>query len=334
MSTCNPLPAAVPHELPLRFEEARQLLPQAYALLAELLRPPQHDHSYNQALTRVLHAAQASEAAGFPLALLPLLTCQAAGGDPRSAIPVAAAWRALHIGLKLLDDVEDGDVARMNAGVNPAQVLNLSTGFLAAAQLALTHLPAAQCHVLQADFLQTVLRMARGQHVDLDRSTARSIQTYFQVMEAKSGAFFALAAASGSKCATTDCTEIAKYQDFGYNVGILIQIVDDWSDIALKHGQGDLTTGQATLAVCYAQTVASPAERVHLESLLACAPTSAAAEHEARHLLTTLGCEMYMQAELARYRRRSLAVFDGAGGLSSAVRPLHDWFVALYSSAN
>lgn len=328
------LPAAVLPALPLRFEEARLLLPQAYALLAELLGPPQHDHSYNQALTRVLDAAQASEAAGFPLALLPLLTCQAAGGDPQVAIPVAAAWRALHIGLKLLDDVEDGDVARLAPEANPAQVLNLSTGFLAAAQLALTRLPAAQCNILQADFLHTVLQMAGGQHTDLDRTAARSIPGYFQIMEAKSGAFFALAAASGTKCATSDCTEIAKYADFGYNVGVLIQIVDDWSDISAKHGQGDLTTGQMTLAVCYAQTVASPAERVRLEALLACAPTSAAAEREVRHLLTALGCEIYLQAELARYRRRSLAVFEGAGGLSSAVRPLHDWFVALSSSVN
>jgi geranylgeranyl diphosphate synthase type I len=334
MNIRSTLPAAVPPELPLGFEEARLLLPQAYALLAELLSPPQHNHSYNQALTCVLQAAQASEAAGFPLALLPLLTCQAAGGDPRQAIPVAAAWRALHIGLKLLDDVEDGDVARSDPEVNPAQVLNLSTGFLTAAQLALTHLPAAQCQDLQADFLHTILHMARGQHIDLDRVAARSIPTYFQVMEAKSGAFFALAAASGTKCATTDCTEIAKYEDFGYNVGIFIQIIDDWSDISLKHGQGDLATGQATLAVCYAQTVASAAERVRLDALLACAPTSTAAEREARHLLTTLGCEIYMQAELARYRRRSLAVFDGAGELSSTMRPLHDWFVALYSSAN
>jgi geranylgeranyl diphosphate synthase, type I len=333
MSISNTLAPAVPPE-PLRLEEVRLLLPQAYTLLAELLNSPQQDHSYNQALTRVLQAAQASEAAGFPLALLPLLSCQAAGGDPRRAIPVAAAWRALHIGLKLLDDVEDGDVARLAAEVNQAQVLNLSTGFLAAAQLALTHLPPAQSNVLQADFLHTMLRMAGGQHIDLNRAAARSIQAYFRIMEAKSGAFFALAAASGAKCATSDCTEIATYENFGYNVGVLIQIVDDWSDISLKHGQGDLTTGQATLAVCYAQTVASPAERTRLENLLACAPSSAAAEREARHLLTTLGCEIYMQAELARYRRRSLAIFDRAGGLSSAVRPLHDWFVALYSSAN
>lgn len=334
MSMGDTLPAAVQVELPPTFGEARRLLPQAYALLADLLAPTQRDDAYSQALTRVLHAAQASEAAGFPLALLPLLTCQAAGGDPRQAIPVAAAWRALHIGLKLLDDVEDGDVARLDGEVNPAQVLNLSTGFIAAAQLALTRLPAAQCSILQADFLHTTLRMANGQHIDLQRSSERSIQSYFQVMEAKSGSFFALAAASGTKCATSDCTEIAKYEEFGYNVGVLIQIVDDWSDIYLKHGQGDLATGQATLPVCYAQTVASPAERVRLDALLACAPTSTAAEREARRLLTALGCEIYMQAELARYRRRSLAIFDGAGGMSPAVRPLHDWFVALYSAAN
>jgi geranylgeranyl pyrophosphate synthase len=313
--------------------DARSLLPETYTLLSELLTDACPQETYRHALNRVLQAAQDSENAGFPLALLPLLTCQASGGNPEQAIPVAAAWRALHIGLKLLDDVEDGDIDRMGASIDAAQVLNLSTGFIAAAHLALTHLPPTQCAMLQADFLRTMLHMAAGQHVDLSRSATTTVETYFQVMEAKSGAFFALAAAGGATCATTDAKEIARYQEFGYSVGMSIQIADDWSDLCHADGGGDLATGQFTLPVFYALAVASPTERVRLHRLLAYARTNLEAEMEARNLMAMLGCEIYMQAELARYRRRALAALHGAEGMTLAVRPLHDWFVTLHSAA-
>jgi len=110
---------------------AGHLLPEVYALLAGVLSLPDVDGDYTRALHTVLDAAQASEQSGFPLTLLPLLTCRAAGGDPRQALPVAAAWRSLHIAAKLLDDVEDGDVARISAApTDPPRVINLATGFI------------------------------------------------------------------------------------------------------------------------------------------------------------------------------------------------------------
>lgn len=325
-------PAAASPSAPLTIHSAGDVLSEMYCLLDTLLTAATPEEPYSLALRRVLQAAHASEAHGFPLALLPLLTCQAAGGDPLVALPAAAAWRALHIGLKLLDDVEDGDVARLNDDANPAQVINLSTGFLTAAQLALTRLPAATCTALQPDLLHTVLRMAAGQHRDLCRADQISLSNHWAVIEAKSGVFFALAASSGATCATLDVNEIARFQALGHHLGVLIQILDDWVDTHQTGGLSDLATGQPSLLVCYALTVASPSERERLQALLSCAPLDVEAERTARRLMAQLGCEAYIHGELTRYRRRILSIFGDNPALSPTVQPLYDWFLALDST--
>jgi len=314
--------------------DAERLLPDVYALLADVLSVPDVDSDYTRALRTVLDAAQASEQAGFPLTLLPLLTCQAAGGNPRQALPVAAAWRALHIAAKLLDDVEDGDVARMStAPTDPPRVINLATGFIAAASLALAQLAAdgngQLWHTLHHDFSRTVLQVAGGQHADLSQESTLDLDGYGQIMAAKSGACFALAARAGARCATHDETQIARYDRFGYNVGILIQIADDLYGFRQPAGQGDLAAGRRTLPILYALAVASPPERARLERLLARAVADAGAEAEARQLIAALGAVAYLLAEMARYRRRALAVLEPGSEADPACRPLRDWLARL-----
>ena len=313
--------------------DAERLLPEVYTLLADVLSVPDADGDYTRALRTVLDAAQASEQSGFPLTLLPLLTCQAAGGDPRQALPVAAAWRSLHIAAELLDDVEDGDVARIStAPTDPPRVINLATGFITAAGLALARLAAdgdaRLWHTLYHDFSRTVLQMAGGQHADLGRRSILDLDGYRQIIAAKSGSFFALAARAGARCATHDAAQIARYDRFGYNVGILIQIADDLDGFRRPAGEGDLAAGRRTLPVLYALAVASPPEQARLERLLVRAPADVGAEEEARQFIAALGGVAYLLAEIARYRRRALAVLE-PGSEDPACKPLRDWLARL-----
>ncbi len=48
---------------------------------------------------------------GFAWGMLPVLVCQAAGGDPRPALPVGVALECLIAATDILDDIEDGDAA-------------------------------------------------------------------------------------------------------------------------------------------------------------------------------------------------------------------------------
>src|SRR5215471_4632243 len=142
-----------------------QLIPLVYELLWEIGARSDADPGYIQALGKLIEAAHVSEQQGISLTMLPLLACQACGGEMASAVPVAAAWRALQIAAKLLDDAEDGDVTRMATVPSDfARVINLATGFIAIAGLALDRLPTELSRVLHSDFNATILHTAGGQH--------------------------------------------------------------------------------------------------------------------------------------------------------------------------
>ncbi len=305
---------------------------EVYALLSQLVSAPEvGDCDYRSALTRLLETARASERKRGPFMLLPLVMSQAIAGTAEPAVPAAAAWRALHIATKLLDDVEDGDVARMSDdAMHAAQVINLSTGFIAVVWLALARLEAAAANDLSRVFSATLLRMVAGQHVDLSRRATTNVDEYLEVMAAKSGAFFGLAAYAGARCVSTDSARLAACAAFGQSAGMLIQIVDDLEGIRAPIGQSDLATGQRTLPILYALEVASPEQRSELDEALLRAPSDAEAEALARQLLRTLGCETYLLAEYARYRHRASESLDHAAG--DRGEALRGWFAALPSA--
>lgn len=315
----KPMAARVSKVEPLAIE----LLPEVYQLLSDVVSTSAVHGDYVQTLLRVLEEAQLSEQKGASLALFPLFACQAAGGSPQRAIPVAAAWRALHIAAKLLDDVEDGALTLLP--LEPARVVNVASGFMTLANLALARLARDYderlWHSLQIEFSQTILRMAGGQDADLSH-LALDLEHYFEIMADKSGSFFALAARAGARCATLDQSLLAQFESFGYNLGILIQIADDLVD--MYQVGGDLAgAGKRTLPVVYALTVAKGAQLEELSELLAAkrASTDVQAEAALRKLLVGLGAEMYLKVEMARYKSRALAAI---AKIPTAC-PLRDW---------
>jgi geranylgeranyl pyrophosphate synthase len=306
------------------------LLDEVYTLLAVLAAESGAAADYIHTIKQVIHTAQASERTGFAFTALPLLACQAASGMPADAVPVAAAWRALHIATHLLDEVEDGDVTRISSSLtDPPRVINLATGFIALAQLALSRLPLEQRTNLVDDFMNTLFRMAGGQHHDLERQTDRDLATYTAIMEAKSGAFFAFAARAGAVCAGLPDADLQIYTTLGHHTGILVQLANDWAGLRASAGRGDLALGQRTAPICYALAVASPAERTRLEQLLSHAPYDRDAEAQARSLINALGAGLYMQIEFTRHHQQASAVLAALTGAPAQIAPLRHWVANL-----
>jgi geranylgeranyl pyrophosphate synthase len=329
-------------------------LPEVYTLLADVIVLGAPDRTYVQALLKVLTAAQASEQqAPLHLTSFPLLCCQAAGGNVQRAVPAAAAWRSLHIAAKLLDDVEDGDIASLSScpsdlrdtssRTDPtasARVINLSTGFIAASNLALTQLAPSVWHALQPDCQRAVLKMAGGQHVELDGKTTLDLGRYNQVMAAKSGVLFALAARAGAMCAPGNQQYLNLFNEFGYNVGMLVQLLDDLADWRRSDGRGDIAMGHCTLPVYYALEVALPSEAAKLEKLLAQARTDRTAEEEAWRLMTMLGADVYLLAEIGRHEDNALSILKAIDRATSTgtgstrkggVELMYQWLTNLVS---
>ncbi|MDY6876283.1 MAG: polyprenyl synthetase family protein [Chloroflexota bacterium] len=250
-----------------------------------------------------------------PFLRLPLLCCQAAGGDPAHAIPVATAWHLLHCAAHLLDDLAD----EARPSLEPAQAVNVAVTlvFLAQAvnaavtlvflaQVSLTTLRHSQVEpervvALVEVFNTTTAHMALGQAADLawDEETA-TLDDYWHIAGAKTGEFFGLACRAGAMLGTQPQSEVDIYATFGYHLGVLVQLGDDFRALWTPRGRGDLTTAGRTLPVVYALTVASSEARTLLHSLLRRAPDDPAALRELQAVLADLGALHYLTLQAGK----------------------------------
>ena len=256
-----------------------------------------------------------------PFLLLPILCCEAAGGDEDQATAVAAAWFLLCLAAKVLDDVEDGDVYQgLWSTIGTPQAINAATGLIFASQLALARLPRLGADrelalSLLEGFNRTALQMCAGQQADLTEGSDLSLECYFSIAGAKSGEFFALACRAGALLGTA---KVAPFSEFGYNLGVLIQMCDDFEGIWNPQDRSDLAAGKRTLPVIYALTVAPPGAREHLERLLVKATAERKAEEQARRIVTALGAPHYLLIEAQIRRQRAEAALRSTGSPSPA----------------
>ncbi len=290
---------------------------QVYELLKNVILNLEKDKVYTRLILTIFEKErQKEEVAPFTLTALPLHTCLVAGGNADDAIPVAAAWFSLHLAAQFLDDVEDGsDVVLDGRLIPPPVAVNLGTGFIAIANIALLecNIDATLCAFLGAEFNRTILQMAIGQHADITRRSQMNMEAYRQVMAAKSGNFFLLGSWAGARLATENEALLSQFESFGYNLGMMLQLNDDLKDFRQGGEKGDIASGQYTFPVVYALSVASPLERKRLQGLLSRASEDEGAEKEARTLVRMLGGEVYLLAEMLRYRRRAMAALDAIG---------------------
>ncbi len=287
------------------------------------------DDSFSRLAFSLLETEQRREEGGFPLSTLPLQTCRAAGGEAEDALPAAVAWRALHLAAKLFDDVEDGDeVILGNKPLPPPVAINLATSFVAVANSALAAMPPSWDRglplALIEAFNRTILQMAAGQHLDITQQGQLDIEGYRQIMSAKSGEFFMLAAWAGARCATADEEKLSQFEAFGYNLGMMLQLNDDLGDFRKKN-VGDIARGHYTFPVFYALVVASPPERERLQHWLRQVKEDPQAETEVRIMVRSLGGEVYVMAEAMRYKRRAQRALDALDIPAEDKAPLESW---------
>jgi len=267
---------------------------------------------------------------GTPSLLLPILCCAAVGGDEDQATAVAAAWFLLYLAARILDDIEDSDALQTTwSAMGTPQAINAATGLIFASQLALARLPRMgadreRALSLLEDFNHTTLRICTGQQADLTEGSHLCLERYFSIAGAKSGEFFALACRAGALLGTD---EVAPYSEFGYNLGVLIQMCDDFEGIWNPQGRSDLAAGRRTLPVIYALTVAPPGVRDRLEWLLVQATSQREAEEEARRIITELGAPHYLLIEAQIRRQRAEMALRSTGSSS----PAHRQLIALLS---
>jgi geranylgeranyl pyrophosphate synthase len=205
-------------------ERVHQIVDEGLALCTET--------HFRESLRAALLDRLASEHGGMPWFMLPILTCEALGGNVEAAYNVAAGLEIGRIAAGCLDEWQDHDTEdALWRTIGPERTVSLATGMIALSFLALTHLAdlgiePAVILALQREFQVTLLHMSAGQYADLGDDL--SLDGYEAVAEAKSGALFGLGCRAGAIVAGASAEIATRYCDFGCGLGVLAQV---WNDL-------------------------------------------------------------------------------------------------------
>ena len=211
--------------------------------------------------------------------LLVLLCAEAAGGDWRGALPAASAVELLHNFSLIHDDIQDHSPLRHNRETvwkkwGMPQAINAGDVMFTLAFLSIQDLTAilppkdvlAASRILQS----TCLQLTQGQYLDISYETKPALpeEAYWPMIGGKTSALLACCCELGALAAGAEETRRADFREYGYNLGLAFQVLDDWlgiwGDTALtgKSAESDLVSGKKTFPVIHALAQDGPfAER-------------------------------------------------------------------------
>jgi geranylgeranyl diphosphate synthase, type II len=191
--------------------------------------------------------------------ILCLASCEAVGGDPDLALPMACALEMIHTMSLIHDDLPamDNDDYRRGKLTNH-KVYGEDIAILAGDGLlayAFEYI-ATQTQGVSADrVLKAIAHLARavganglvgGQVVDLESEGKSdiSIETLIYIHNHKTGALFQSSVVCGAILAGATAVEIDKLSKFAQNIGLAFQIIDDILDITATQAELGKTAGK------------------------------------------------------------------------------------------
>ena len=174
-----------------------------------------------------------------------------------SLVPLAASIELLHSATLVHDDVIDSAATRRGQATTNSQIDNAAAVmvgdymFAHAAELVAR---TGNIDVIRL-FARTLMRMARGElHQDMSAySYGQSTLDYFNRIAGKTASLFATAAEGGGMIGGLSDVQVAALGDYGENLGMAFQIVDDILDYTGdetelgKPAGSDLMQGTLTL---------------------------------------------------------------------------------------
>jgi octaprenyl-diphosphate synthase len=206
-----------------------------------------------------------------------ILSCELCNYTDRDRYTLSTIFECLHAASLLHDDVIDNaPMRRGRASANmlwgsPAAILVGDFLFSKFSQMVVERRHIELLKIL-AD---TATRMTEGQVLELVNTHNWNLtrKEYIGIITAKTAALISAACAGGGIVAGAEQPDIQSLKDFGLNMGIAFQIIDDVFDYAAtleetgKSMGSDLREGKITLPLIYALTCLPQQERERLEIL-------------------------------------------------------------------
>lgn len=264
--------------------------------------------------------------------LLCLLSCEAAGGNWKEAIPAAAALELVHNFSLVHDDIQDRSPFRRHRPTvwklwGEALAINVGDALLILACRAMEKLPQEKfrecCQILS----DACLMLTEGQFLDLtfEKKERVFLEEYMEMIRRKTAALMAASAQMGATIATDDRRLVERFRSFGENLGMAFQVQDDilglWGDEAVtgKPAADDLRQRKKTLPIIYAME-----KDPRLLSLMTQAKWGEREVAEALGIINQSGAKEFAQAQAFSFYKKALEELAGLGQDSEAMQALID----------
>lgn len=177
--------------------------------------------------------------------------------DASKVLPLAAAVEMLHTATLVHDDLLDGSLLRrgnatLNAKLSAGAVILVGDYLFArAADLA----AATESVPVVSIFSKTLMTICRGEirHAFDEDGWRRTKEGYYQSTYSKTASLFAASAESGALLSGAESATVRSLRDYGCNLGMAFQIVDDILDFVGDQAEmgkpigSDLRQGTVTL---------------------------------------------------------------------------------------
>jgi geranylgeranyl diphosphate synthase, type I len=210
------------------------------------------------------------------------LSCAAVGGDPRKAVPLAAALELLHNFTLVHDDIQDQSPSRRHRPTiwklwGIGQAINAGDALFAAAQLALLRLdlPPDLRVRLAESFNRMTIEIVEGQVLDLgfEGRDDISAEDYLRMIAGKTSAIVRYAAWAGALVGGASDETANQFAKFGLALGLGFQIRDDllgiWgaSSTTGKAEADDIRRRKQSLPILLLRSRVNENERAELQRL-------------------------------------------------------------------
>ncbi len=198
---------------------------------------------------------------------LPLLACQAVGGDVSVVIPGAAAIACLEVSIILVDDMLDEDPRGEHLRLGSGPTANLALAFQAAAFRVIeqTAVSADLRAAITASLARVALTTALAQRWDVQNLGDE--ENYWKVVRAKTTPLYSTALHIGALLGEASSQVAEGVRDFGVLFGEISQIRDDLFDAFRTPADPDWVQGRNSLPLLYARTADHP-DRARFMTLL------------------------------------------------------------------
>lgn len=177
---------------------------------------------------------------------LPLAAAWAAGSDPTTAVPVAAAWHLIGMAARVLDDLADDDHRdALHLRIGAGRAATAAAGLLELAQGQLHRIvdPAARDAIV-ADHHAVALEVWAAQDRDV-AAPPTTAAAYHELVFGKTSVGFGFALAAGARVARADRGVVEAARGAGHHLGAMLQMLDDLESCFVTL-PGDLEHGRRT----------------------------------------------------------------------------------------